>query len=74
MILGPEPSAGVDGLDLLSAVRDRLSDEECQIADRWASGEAWDRIGERVGARPDTLRIRLARALDRVRKDFRLAD
>jgi RNA polymerase sigma-70 factor (ECF subfamily) len=69
-----DPSAKVDGLDLLEAVRDRLSDEERQIAERWASGEPWDEIGATVGARPDTLRIRLARALDRVRKDFHLAD
>jgi RNA polymerase sigma factor (sigma-70 family) len=67
-----DPSATVDGLDLLDAVRDRLSPEELQIADRWASGEPWEEIGATVGIRPDTLRIRLARALERVRKQFHL--
>ena len=68
------PSATVDALDLQDAVRSRLSDEERRIADRWASGDAWDEIGATFGARPDTLRIRLARALQRVRKELRLAD
>jgi RNA polymerase sigma factor (sigma-70 family) len=69
-----DPSDQVDGRDLLEAVRGRLSDDERQIAERWASGEAWAEIGQVVGTRPDTLRIRLARALARVRKDLRLPD
>ena len=71
---GPDPSAAVDSRELLEAVQDRLSVEERQIAERWALGERWDEIGARVGARPDTLRVRLARAFQRVRKDLHLSD
>jgi RNA polymerase sigma factor (sigma-70 family) len=70
----PDPSATVDDRDLLDAVRCRLSGDEQRIAELWASGDAWDEIGEKVGARPDTLRVRLARAFKRVRKDFRLSE
>jgi RNA polymerase sigma factor (sigma-70 family) len=67
---GPDPSAAVDGRDLFDAVQQHLSDQERQLAERWASGEPWVEIGEDIGGRPDALRVRLARALARVRKNF----
>jgi hypothetical protein len=33
---GPDPSAAVDGRDLLEAVNVRLSDQERQLAEQWA--------------------------------------
>ena len=71
---GPDPSAAVDGRDLLDAVNDRLSEQERELAVQWASGEPWDKIGEKTGDRPDALRARLGRALERVRKDFLRCD
>ena len=47
-----------------------MSAEERLIAEQWASGNAWDEIGAKVGARPDALRIRLGRAFDRVRREL----
>jgi RNA polymerase sigma factor (sigma-70 family) len=66
----PGPAAIMDGRDLLEAVNDRLSDQERQLAEQWASGDPWEKIGEKTGGRPDALRVRLARALERVRKDL----
>jgi len=71
---GPDPSAAVDGRDLLDAVQDRLSDQERALAAQWASGDPWDEIAARTGIRPDALRVRLARALERVRREFRLCE
>ena len=71
---GSDPSAAVDDRDLLEAVEDRLSAEERALAKQWASGDPWDEIGARNGGRPDALRVRLARAFARVRKDFHLSD
>jgi RNA polymerase sigma-70 factor (ECF subfamily) len=68
---GPDPSAAVDGRDLLEAVQERLSDQERLLAEQWASGDPWAEIGARIGVRPDALRVRLARALERVRREFR---
>jgi DNA-directed RNA polymerase specialized sigma24 family protein len=66
----PGPGSAVEGRDLVEAVRVRMTDEERLIADQWASGNAWDEIGAKIGARPDTLRIRLGRAFDRVRREL----
>jgi DNA-directed RNA polymerase specialized sigma24 family protein len=69
---GPGPCTMVDDSDLLEAVHHRLSPEERQIADQWAAGKAWGEIGAKIGALPDALRIRLRRALERVRSDLHL--
>jgi RNA polymerase sigma-70 factor (ECF subfamily) len=68
---GSDPSAALDGRDLLEAVQERLSDQERLLAEQWASGDPWAEIGARIGVRPDALRVRLARALERVRREFR---
>jgi DNA-directed RNA polymerase specialized sigma24 family protein len=68
----PGPGSAAEGRDLLEAVHGRMSPEERQIAEQWASGNAWDEIGAKFGARPDALRIRLRRALDRVRRELRI--
>jgi DNA-directed RNA polymerase specialized sigma24 family protein len=66
----PDPCTEVDGRDLMEAVRQRLSPDEHQIAESWASGESWKAIGVKTGRGPDALRVRLARAFDRIRKDM----
>ena len=68
----PGPGSAAEGRDLLEAVRGRMSAEERLIAEQWASGNGWDEIGAKIGARPDALRIRLGRAFDRVRREFGL--
>jgi DNA-directed RNA polymerase specialized sigma24 family protein len=68
----PGPGSAAEGRDLLEAVHGRMSPEERQIAEQWASGNAWDEIGAKLGARPDALRIRLGRTLNRVRRELHL--
>jgi RNA polymerase sigma-70 factor (ECF subfamily) len=62
----PEPGRVVACRDLLDEVRKLLSDEERLLADHRALGLDWPEIAERVGGRPDALRKKLSRALDRV--------
>ena len=69
---GPSPSQVVAGDELLRAFRDRLSPEECRLADRRAGGLAWAEIAAEVGGDPDALRVRLGRAIDRVTSELGL--
>lgn len=63
---GGTPSMVVHHRELLSEAHKRLSDEERELAERRASGEAWSDIAKELGGTPDGLRMRLNRALDRV--------
>lgn len=62
----PEPFEVCAGRELLEEVRRRLSDDERRIADRRADGHDWAAIAAELGGTPDALRMKLARALDRV--------
>jgi DNA-directed RNA polymerase specialized sigma24 family protein len=61
-----EPGRVVAGQDLLAEVRRLLTDEERYLADQRALGRDWADIANEQGARPDALRKKLSRALDRV--------
>jgi RNA polymerase sigma-70 factor (ECF subfamily) len=69
---GPGPSQEVAWRDLLVAVRGRLSDEECQLADRRGRSQGWEEIAAELGGTPDALRKKLSRALDRVARQLGL--
>jgi RNA polymerase sigma factor (sigma-70 family) len=71
---GPSPSKVVVNQELLQECRRRLSEEERHLADLRALGRSWDEIATEVGAKPDTLRSRLTRALDRVERELRLEE
>jgi RNA polymerase sigma-70 factor (ECF subfamily) len=62
----PDPGRHCAGRELLAEVRRRLSDEERRIADRRGEGHDWATIAAELGGTPDGLRMKLARALDRV--------
>jgi RNA polymerase sigma factor (sigma-70 family) len=70
----PTPSAAVAARDLLQAVRAALPPEERELADLRARGLEWAAIAAERGERPDTLRKRLAAALDRVARQLSIAD
>jgi RNA polymerase sigma-70 factor (ECF subfamily) len=68
----PSPSQVVAGKELLEQVRERMSDEERQIAERRVAGSDWAEIAKEFGGTPDGLRKRLARAFDRVANELGL--
>ena len=61
-----DPARIVACRDLLHEVRKLLTDEERLLADHRAEGLEWPEIAALVGGRPDALRKKLNRALDRV--------
>ena len=68
------PSQIVAGQELHRKVRELLTDEERQIADRRANGESWEQIAAAMGDKPDALRKKLTRAMDRVVQELGLDD
>lgn len=66
----PGPGDEVAGRELLAAFRQRLSEEERQLADRRASGESWAAIAEALGGTAAGRRKQLERAVDRVARQL----
>lgn len=58
--------------DLLAEVRRRLSEDERYLADQRGLGREWQELARELGAQPDALRKKLARALDRVSQELGL--
>ncbi len=71
---GPSASQVVAGQELLQEFRNRLSEEERRLADFRALGRSWAEIAAEVGGNSDQLRMRLARAIDRVTHELKLED
>jgi RNA polymerase sigma-70 factor (ECF subfamily) len=69
---GPSPSEVLAAQDLWQEFRNRLSDEERQLADHRALGHSWKEIAQEKGENPDTLRMRYTRAVDRVSRELHL--
>jgi RNA polymerase sigma-70 factor (ECF subfamily) len=68
----PSPSRIVADRELLKEVQARLSEEERYLADQRSGGREWDDLASELGAKPQTLRMRLTRALDRVAQELGL--
>jgi RNA polymerase sigma-70 factor (ECF subfamily) len=66
------PSQIVAGKELLEKARALLSDEERNLAEQRVQGRDWDEIAAALGGRPEALRKKLARALDRVTRQLGL--
>ena len=52
--------------------RSRLSEEEKQLAEQRALGRSWKEIAAELGGSPDSMRMQLGRAIDRVAQEMRL--
>lgn len=63
---GPSPSEYVMAQELLQETRRRLSPEDRRLLELRELGREWGEIAVSVGGRPEALRKRLARAVDRV--------
>lgn len=68
----PTPSQVVEGRELLAAFRDRLSDEERQLADLRAQGREWADIAREIGGTAEARRKQLTRAIARVSRELGL--
>jgi RNA polymerase sigma-70 factor (ECF subfamily) len=68
----PSPSQVVEGRELLAAFRDRLTDEERQLADLRAQGREWADIARLVGGTSEARRKQLTRAIARVSRELGL--
>jgi RNA polymerase sigma-70 factor (ECF subfamily) len=66
------PSRQAAARELLDEARRRLSPEERALLDRREQGDDWAAIAAELGGSPDALRMRLARAVDRVARSLRL--
>jgi RNA polymerase sigma-70 factor (ECF subfamily) len=62
----PGPDRVVATQELLRELQSRLSEGARQLADRRALGRSWKEIAAELGEDPNTLRMRLARALNRI--------
>jgi RNA polymerase sigma-70 factor (ECF subfamily) len=63
---GDSPSAALAVLDLQQEVRRRLAPDEWQLLDLKNQGHDWAAIAAQVGGNVETLRKKLARAINRV--------
>jgi RNA polymerase sigma-70 factor (ECF subfamily) len=71
---GDSPSAAIVALDLLQEVRRRLAPDEWELLDLKNQGHEWAAIAARVGGNAESLRKKLARAIDRVVDELGLDD
>jgi RNA polymerase sigma-70 factor (ECF subfamily) len=68
----PSPSRVAAGKELLHEVRQRLTEEERRLADLRSQGGTWAEATAELGGTPDTRRVQLARALDRIMHELGL--
>jgi RNA polymerase sigma-70 factor (ECF subfamily) len=68
------PDRVVEGRNLLREVRQRLSEEERQVADLRAVGKSWPEVATEVGGTPEARRKQLSRALSRVAEELGLEE
>ena len=70
----PGPSQLASDRDLIDAMRLRLGEEERQLADLRAQGWQWAEIAERLGGSPQSRRMQLSRAVQRVAKELKMSE
>jgi RNA polymerase sigma-70 factor (ECF subfamily) len=66
------PSQAAAGKELLAQVRRLFTPEEYSLVDQRTRGRSWADIAADTGGRPEALRKKLARALDRVARQLGL--
>jgi RNA polymerase sigma-70 factor (ECF subfamily) len=68
------PSQEVIRQELVQKVHERLTPEECYLAEQRALGREWNEIAAERGTSPEALRKRLTRALSRAKRDLGLEE
>jgi RNA polymerase sigma-70 factor (ECF subfamily) len=66
-----DPSTGVERLDLRRALAHLSPDDRVLLAMRYAVDLGSDELGAALGTSPSAARMRLSRAVDRLRKELR---
>jgi RNA polymerase sigma factor (sigma-70 family) len=56
--------------EVLSKIRSMLGEEDARAVDMMLENRDWNEIGELLGLKPDTARMRVRRALERVRREI----
>jgi RNA polymerase sigma-70 factor (ECF subfamily) len=67
---GDSPSDDAMYRELLQMFRERLSEDERQLADLRANGTPWNEIAARLNGQPEALRKKLDRAVQRVARSL----
>jgi RNA polymerase sigma factor (sigma-70 family) len=70
----PTPSQIAIRREVLDRVRHLLGPEDARVVDMMLENRDWKEIGTAIGIEPDAARMRVRRALDRVRALFAVAD
>jgi len=70
----PTPSQQVANRELLEQVRNRLDNEEMQIAELRRQGLSWAEIAAQLGGQAQARRMQLARGIERVVQELGLED
>jgi hypothetical protein len=60
--------------EMIALIRERLNDEERQLADRRARGDGWNEIASALGGSAAARRKQLERAIDRISRQLGLED
>ncbi len=66
------PDEQLAGEELLVRLRQALTDDERRLADLRSQGLAWEDIATQLGGTAQARRMQLARAIDRVAREFHL--
>ena len=70
---GDSPSRVVANRDLMAEVRRRMTAGEQQLADLRSAGLDWNAIAHQLNGNPDSLRKKMARAVDRITLELGLS-
>lgn len=70
----PGPATVLVNRELLERVRSRLSAEELKLVEQRSEGRDWNEIAAGLGEKPNAVRMKLSRALDRVANELGLEE
>ena len=70
----PTPSQIALRREVIDRIRGMLSDEDARAVDMMLENRDWNEIGAHLGVRADTARMRVRRAISRVRSDMGAGD
>ncbi len=71
---GNGPVSQAISRDLVQRIRARMTEDERAVASLRGAGMSWDQVGAELGEGPDAARMRLDRALKRVKRELKLGD